>query len=131
MTGTGIELKLPSGVEITGALKPGYETILTHDALALIASLARGFEPRRRQLMDIRTNRQQTLDAGALPDFLPETADLRESDWTIRGIPGDLSDRRVEITGPTTRKMVINALNCGASCFMADCEDALSPTWEN
>lgn len=131
MTETGIKLNLPSGVEITGALKPGYETVLTHDALALIATLARAFEPRRGQLMEIRANRQQALDAGALPNFLPETIEIRNTDWKIRGIPDDLLDRRVEITGPTTRKMIINALNSGASCFMADCEDALSPTWEN
>ncbi len=131
MTDANTGLDLPSGVEIKGPVKPGYEQVLTRDALGFIASLARTFEPRRQQLMDIRAARQKALDAGALPDFLPETGEIRSGDWKIRGVPDDLLDRRVEITGPTTRKMIINALNCGASCFMADCEDALSPTWEN
>ena len=124
-------LQLPAGMEITGAIKPGYERILTPDALGLVAELARAFEPRRRQLMEWREHRQADLDAGALPDFLPETLDVRDGDWVIRGIPQDLLDRRVEITGPTTRKMIVNALNSGASVFMADLEDALSPTWDN
>ena len=124
-------LQLPQGMEITGAIKPGYERILTPEALGFVAELARAFEPRRRQLMEWREHRQADLDAGALPDFLPETRDVREGDWTIRGIPKDLLDRRVEITGPTTRKMIVNALNSGASVFMADFEDALSPTWAN
>lgn len=124
-------LQLPQGMEITGAIKPGYERILTPEALAFVAGLVRAFEPRRRQLMEWREHRQADLDAGALPDFLPETRDIREGDWTIRGIPQDLLDRRVEITGPTTRKMIVNALNSGASVFMADFEDALSPTWAN
>ena len=123
-------LQLPQGMEITGAIKPGYERILTPDALGFVAELARAFEPRRRQLMEWREHRQADLDAGALPDFLPETRDIREGDWTIRGVPQDLLDRRVEITGPTTRKMIVNALNSGASVFMADFEDALSPTWD-
>ncbi len=124
-------LQLPDGMEITGAIKPGYERILTLDALGFVAELVRAFEPRRRQLMEWREHRQADLDAGALPDFLPETRDVREGDWVIRGIPQDLLDRRVEITGPTTRKMIVNALNSGASVFMADFEDALSPTWDN
>ena len=124
-------VQLPDGMEITGAIKPGYERILTPDALGLVAELVRAFEPRRRQLMEWREHRQADLDAGALPDFLPETLDVRDGDWVIRGIPQDLLDRRVEITGPTTRKMIVNALNSGASVFMADFEDALSPTWEN
>ncbi|MGB0084422.1 MAG: malate synthase A [Rhodomicrobiaceae bacterium] len=124
-------LQLPAGVDIKGAVKPGYDRVLTAEALAFVAALAREFEPRRRQLMEWREHRQQALDQGALPDFLPETVDIREGDWTIRGIPQDLLDRRVEITGPTSRKMVVNALNSGASCFMADFEDALSPTWDN
>jgi malate synthase len=124
-------LQLPAGMEITGAIKPGYERILTPEALGLVAELVRAFEPRRRELLAWREQRQAELDAGALPDFLPETRDIRESDWTIRGVPQDLLDRRVEITGPTTRKMIVNALNSGASVFMADLEDALSPTWAN
>jgi malate synthase len=130
-TTTSTGLQLPQGVEIKGAIKPGYERILTPDALEFVAGLVRSFEPRRRQLLEWREHRQADMDAGALPDFLPETQQIREGDWVIRGIPQDLQDRRVEITGPTTRKMVVNALNCGASCFMADFEDALSPTWEN
>ncbi len=126
-----LTFELPAGVDIKGAIKPGYERILTPEALGFLAGLARAFEPTRRQLLEWREHRQQVLDAGALPDFLPETLGIRDGDWTIRGIPADLTDRRVEITGPTTRKMIINALNSGASCFMADCEDALSPTWEN
>ncbi len=126
-----ISLNLPAGVEIQGALKPGYEQVLTTDALQFIADLARRFEPQRRLLMEARAERQAKLDAGALPDFLPETQKIRENSWTIAGIPDDLLDRRVEITGPTTRKMIINALNSGAKVFMADFEDALSPTWPN
>jgi malate synthase len=125
------ELELPAGVEITGAIKPGYERILTPDALGFVAALARRFEPKRRQLLQMRDTYQQGIDASGLPDFLAGTREIRDGEWTIRGIPGDLLDRRVEITGPTTRKMVVNALNSGASCFMADFEDALSPTWDN
>ncbi len=123
--------RLPPGVEIKGEIKPGYDRVLTPEALAFVADLARRFEPTRRQLMARREERQAKLDAGALPDFLPETKAVREGDWKIRGVPKDLLDRRVEITGPTTRKMIINALNSGASVFMADFEDALSPTWDN
>jgi malate synthase len=123
--------RLPSGVEIKGGIKPGYERVLTPEALAFVADLARRFEPTRRALMARREERQAALDAGALPNFLPETKPVREGDWTIRGVPRDLLDRRVEITGPTNRKMIVNALNSGASVFMADFEDATSPTWDN
>jgi malate synthase len=125
------DIKLSAGVEIKGAIEPGYERILTSEALDFLASLSREFEPRRRQLMDARAAFQNKIDTGALPDFPAETRQIRESDWKILGIPDDLLDRRVEITGPTSRKMIINALNSGASCFMADFEDALSPTWDN
>ncbi len=128
---TSITLNLPDGVAVTGALKPGYERILTTDALELVATLARRFEQRRRQLLQARAERQAAWDGGALPDFLPETRKIRENDWTIAGIPDDLLDRRVEITGPATRKTIVNALNSGAKVFMADFEDALSPTWAN
>ena len=124
-------LSLPEGVTISGALKPGYGRILTSGALEFVASLARRFEPQRRELIEARAERQAKLDGGALPDFLPETRKIRDNDWKITGITDDLLDRRVEITGPTTRKMIINALNSGAKVFMADCEDALSPTWAN
>lgn len=126
-----ISLNPPRGVQVSGVVRPGYERVLTTDALEFVASIARRFEPQRRRLMDARAERQAKLDAGALPDFLPETKKIRENEWKISGIPNDLLDRRVEITGPTTRKMIINALNSGAKVFMADFEDALSPTWTN
>ena len=125
------QLVLPQGVEIRGPIGPDYKRILTHDALDFVAQLARAFEGKRRERIARRAERQAAFDAGALPDFLPETKSVRDGDWTIAGIPDDLLDRRVEITGPTDRKMVINALNCGAKVFMADFEDALSPTWAN
>jgi malate synthase len=105
--------------------------ILTPQAQAFLAKLARTFEPRRQELLARRRVRQQQIDAGHLPDFLPETADIREQEWTVAPIPPDLLDRRVEITGPVDRKMIINALNSGASVFMADFEDSNSPTWQN
>ena len=131
MPDQAISLHLPAGVQVTGALKPGYERVLTTEALEFVASIARRFEPQRRRLMEARSERQAKWDAGTLPDFLAETQAIREGDWKVAPIPDDLLDRRVEITGPTTRKMIINALNSGASVFMADCEDALSPTWPN
>jgi malate synthase len=131
MNGTSPALRVPSGVDIKGAIRQGYERILTEDALAFLAMLARAFDGERRDLLAARDRMQKEYDGWALPDFRPQTRAIRESEWTIRGVPGDLLDRRVEITGPTTRKMIVNALNSGASCFMADCEDALSPTWEN
>lgn len=124
-------LSLPDGVTVTGAVKPGYETVLSTEVLAFLAAIARRFDTRRVELMKMRDDRQASWDAGALPDFLPETVKIRESDWTIAGIPDSLLDRRVEITGPTNRKMIINALNSGASVFMADFEDATSPAWDN
>ena len=126
-----VSLHLPTGVHVSGALKPGYERVLTYDAVCFIAECVRRFEPQRRRSIQMRSERQAKLDGGSLPDFLPETRKIRDNDWTVAGIPADLMDRRVEITGPTTRKMIINALNSGAKVFMADCEDALSPTWEN
>jgi malate synthase len=105
--------------------------ILTDDALAFVTDLQRRFGSRRSELLQARAERQQRLGAGELPDFLPETREVRESDWTIEPVPADLQDRRVEITGPTDRKMVINALNSGARMFMADFEDANSPTRSN
>jgi malate synthase len=126
-----ISLALPSGVQIIGAVKPGYERVLTPEALEFVAAIARRFEAQRQRLLQNRAERQAAWDAGGLPDFLPETKSIREGDWKVAPIPADLLDRRVEITGPTSRKMVINALNSGASVFMADFEDALSPTWPN
>ncbi len=119
------------GVDIVGPMKPGYERILSAEAVAFIADLHRRFEPRRRQLMARRIDIQARIDGGQMPDFLAETANIRAGDWTVAPIPADLQDRRVEITGPTDRKMVINALNSGASTFMADFEDSSTPTWAN
>ena len=121
----------PPGVEITGALQPGQDEILSPAALAFIAALERKFGGERRALLDRRHDVQVRLDHGAKPDFLAGTADIREANWTIGGVPDDLQDRRVEITGPVERKMVINALNSGANCFMADFEDSLAPSWAN
>lgn len=122
---------LPAGVELRAPMAPGYEEILTPAALALVAQLQREFRGRRDALLARRRERQQEFDAGALPDFLPETRSIRQGDWKIAEVPPDLRDRRVEITGPTDRKMIINALNSGARVFMADFEDANSPTWSN
>src|SRR5437764_14649945 len=105
--------------------------ILSPAALRFLAALARRFEPERQRLLARRRERQQELDAGRLPDFLPETKEVRDRDWTVAPIRPDLTDRRVEITGPVERKMMINALNSGANVFMADFEDANAPTWEN
>jgi malate synthase len=107
------------------------EGILSADALAFVADLAATFAPRIKELLAARKVRKARIDGGELPDFLPETASLRASEWTVAPIPPALLDRRVEITGPVDRKMVINALNSGANVFMADFEDANSPTWRN
>ncbi len=124
-------ITLPQGVEILAPLSPEYETILTSEALDFVAGLHRRFEGRRQELMAARGLRQQELDAGRLPDFLPETAAIRQGDWHIAPLPADLLDRRVEITGPVERKMMINALNSGAKSFMADFEDSNCPSWDN
>jgi malate synthase len=108
----------------------GADEILTPQALGFLADLHELFDARRLELLGRRIERQARFDAGELPDFLPETRDIRESDWTVAPIPADLLDRRVEITGPTNAKMVINALNSGARVFMADFEDATAPTWD-
>jgi malate synthase len=105
--------------------------ILTPQASLFLTKMAREFEPRRCELLQGRQTRQRQIDAGRMPDFLPETAHVRESSWTVAPIPQDLLDRRVEITGPVDRKMIINALNSGANVFMADFEDSNSPTWMN
>ena len=122
---------LPEGIAILGPIPAAYEQILTPQAITFVAKLARKFENRRRELMAQRVKRQAEFDIGKLPDFLPETRSIRESEWSVGPIPSDLQDRRVEITGPTDRKMVINALNCGANVFMADFEDSNAPTWSN
>jgi len=119
------------GVTITGPMAARYDEVLTPDALAFLAGLHRAFQQRRADLLAARVQRQKAIDAGQLPDFLEETRAIREGDWKVAPIPADLQDRRVEITGPVDRKMIINALNCGAKVFMADFEDASSPTWSN
>ena len=115
----------------TPAPRGAQGVVLTDGALAFVAELHRRFDSRRRELLAGRAARRAELRAGALPDFLPDTAQVRADDWTVAPIPGDLEDRRVEITGPVDRKMIINALNSGASVFMADFEDSNSPTWDN
>jgi malate synthase len=119
------------GVEIKGAYKPEWAEIITPEALAFFVKLQRKYNARRKELLQKRVERQARLDAGELPDFLPETKEIRTSDWTVAPCPADIQDRRVEITGPVDRKMIINALNSGAKVFMADFEDSNAPTWEN
>lgn len=120
------------GVEILGREVDGWEQVLTPEAMELVAALERRFGERRRALLEARDERQRRISAGELPDFLPETREVRESRWRVAETPPDLEDRRVEITGPAgDAKMVINALNSGARVFMADFEDSLSPTWSN
>jgi malate synthase len=120
-----------AGIEITGRITPEYAEILTPEAVAFAAKLQRAFGDRRSKLLARRAQRQAELDAGKLPDFLPETRAIREGAWTCAPVPADIVDRRVEITGPVDRKMIVNALNSGASVFMADFEDANTPKWDN
>ena len=122
---------MSNGITLTGKPGPGFEKILTPDALDFVAGLHRTFDDERRSLLAARAERQAGWDAGGLPDFLETTKDIRDRDWKVGKIPSDLQDRRVEITGPTDRKMVINALNCDANVFMTDFEDANSPSWSN
>jgi malate synthase len=119
------------GIAVRGPVAGRFAEILTPEALAFVARLHREFNPVREELLARRADRQARLDAGELPDFLPETEHIREGEWRVDPVPADLQDRRVEITGPVERKMMINALNSGARVFMADFEDANSPTWEN
>jgi len=118
-------------IDVRGEVRPEWDAVLSDEALGFVATLHKEFNPRRLELLAAREERKARLDAGELPDFLPETREIRESEWTVAPIPPDLLDRRVEITGPVDRKMIINALNSGANVFMADFEDANSPTWEN
>ena len=122
---------LPAGVAILGAPSPAVDAVLTPEALAFVADLHRTFNPRRIELLTARARRQAAIDAGEMPTYPAETEAVRNATWQVAPTPADLNDRRVEITGPTERKMMINALNSGAKVFMADFEDALSPTWEN
>lgn len=123
--------KSVAGVRIAAPTLPGAENVLTPEAVRFLGRLHREFDGRRRELLERRTEHQARLDAGERPSFLSTTAAIRQSAWKVAPVPRDLQDRRVEITGPTDRKMVINALNSGAKCFMADFEDANSPTWSN
>lgn len=118
-------------IRISAPEVAGQEDILTDEALAFLAGIAQKFGQRRRDLMAARQVLQGKFDAGLRPDFLPETEHIRKGDWQVRPVPADLQDRRVEITGPVDRKMVINALNSGANAFMADFEDSNTPTWAN
>jgi malate synthase len=124
-------LSLPAGVQINAPILPGFETILTEPALALVAKLHRAFEPRRQELLVARAERARRIDAGERPDFLAATAAVRAADWKIAPVPAALQRRRVEITGPVDAKMVINAFNSGADSYMTDFEDSNSPLWTN
>jgi len=124
-------IALPDGMTISADISPAYAEILTPEALALVLKLTRAFEPRRQELLAARAARAARLDAGERPDFLPETAHIRDGDWTIAPIPKALECRRVEITGPVERKMVINAFNSGADSYMTDFEDSNTPNWDN
>src|SRR5438874_12868157 len=118
-------------VQLKGAVEGRASEVLTPQALGFVAKLQREFAGRRQELLRLRDERQTRIEAGEMPQFLVTTSSVRDSDWTVVSAPKDLQDRRVEITGPTDRKMLINALNPGARVFMADCEDANSPTWSN
>jgi len=124
-------MTLPKGVEILGPELPVSDTVLIPQALAFIVGLQREFNPIRKGLLQRRAKVAKQIQAGEKPDFLEHTRFIREGSWKVAPAPADLNDRRTEITGPTERKMMINALNSGAKVFMADCEDSLSPTWEN
>ena len=117
------------GIEVSGSISADFSQILTPEALSFVGAIAREFESRRKELLERRMAVQAEIDKGKMPDFLPETREIRESEWKIAPVPADLQDRRVEITGPVERKMIINALNSGASTYMADFEDSHSPTW--
>ena len=119
------------GIEVSGRITPEFAQILTPEAMAFVARLQRAFGGRRDELLARRGARQAAFDAGKLPDFLPETRSVREGDWTCAPYGADIADRRVEITGPVDRKMIVNALNSGANVFMADFEDANTPRWDN
>src|SRR5918998_5049723 len=119
---------MDAGIKIHGPVDPELEAILSPEALAFVAALHRRFDPRRQELLRAREERQTAIDMGGELEFLPETRAVRDAHWQVAPAPADLLDRRVEITGPCDRKMVINALNSGARVFMADLEDASSPT---
>jgi len=123
-------IETTQGLEVLGPISDEQSEILSPEALEFFAALQREFNPRRIRLLRQRAMRQDAIDRGEMPRFLAETREIRQGNWRVLPVPEDLRDRRVEITGPVDRKMVINALNSGANCFMADFEDAHSPTWE-
>lgn len=125
------DITIQHAVQIKAPVLPADERVLTMEALKFLSALHQEFDQRRLELLEARKRKQAAFDQGKLPDFLPETAYIRESDWQVGPIPDALQDRRVEITGPVDRKMIINALNSGAKVFMADFEDSNSPTWRN
>ena len=118
-------------LKVAPAAHTEHQAILSDAALSFVEELVKTFGASVEELLRVRAARQSRTDAGELPDFLPETQAVRDGEWTIAAVPRDLLDRRVEITAPTDRKMMISALNSGAKVFMADCEDSLAPTWEN
>src|SRR5690242_393757 len=120
-----------SDVVVQALIKPGFDAILTPEALDFLAKLHREFEPRRRELLALRAERARQMDRGRRPDFLPESRSVREGNWRVAPLPAALERRRVEITGPVERKMIINALNSGADAYMADFEDSNTPNWDN
>src|SRR5262249_4995960 len=122
---------LLGGLEVRAAIPPAFAEILTPDACRFIAQLAERFDEERQRLLVARAIRQRMISDGDFPDFLKATAEVRTSSWSAASIPIDLQDRRVEITGPPERKMLINALNSGASVYMSDFEDSNAPTWRN
>ncbi len=122
---------MPDGVQVTGPMGPRFDEVLTSKALAFLADLHRRFDGRRRELLTAREDRYAALAAGGTLDFLPETQGVRDGDWRVADPAPGLVDRRVEITGPVDRKMTINALNSGAKVWLADFEDASTPTWDN
>lgn len=125
------EMSIPAGVRIRGPMRPEFEKIFTRDALEFVAELERKFRPRVKYILKCREEQQARYDAGELPSFDPATKAIREGEWTCSSPPAAIADRRGGITGPVERKMIINALNCGAKMFMADFEDSLAPTWDN
>ncbi|MGL4475702.1 MAG: malate synthase A [Shewanella sp.] len=131
MTTTSITIsEQQSALKIVGKNIPGVDAVFTEGALSFVEGLCQTFMPERDHLLEVRKQKQLLIDNGQLPDFLPQTRSIRDSEWQIRGIPHDLRDRRVEITGPVERKMIINALNANVKVFMADFEDSLAPSWE-
>src|SRR5882762_4143932 len=123
-------ISVPNGVKVLAPVSEHHAEILSPQALEFYATFHREFNSRRLELLCERSRRQEAIDRGQMPDFLSETKSIRDGDWQVSPLPADLQNRRVEITGPVDRKMVINALNSGANCYMADFEDAHSPTWE-